>query len=89
MVTDQSVPDPVDDSGDQMGPFYELESSSPALALQPGGSATHTQTIIHLYGEEADLQQVLSAVAPGVELSKVRAALQEKRFVVPPSGGLD
>jgi len=66
---------PVDESGEQMGPFYELESSSPALALQPGASDTHTQTIIHLYGEEADLQKVLSAVAPGVELAKVKSAL--------------
>jgi len=66
---------PVDDSGEQMGPFYELESSSPALALQPDESATHIQTIIHLYGEEAELQKVLSAVAPGVELAKVKSAL--------------
>ncbi len=66
---------PVDDSGEQMGPFYELESSSPALALLPDESATHTQTIIHLYGEEAELQKVLSAVAPGVELAKVKSAL--------------
>jgi hypothetical protein len=67
---------PVDESGEQMGPFYEMESSSPALALKPGKSATHTQTIIHLYGDEAKLQQVLSAVAPGVELAKVKAALK-------------
>lgn len=67
---------PVDDSGEQMGPFYELESSSPALLLKPGEAGTHVQTIIHLYGEEAELQKVLSAVAPGVELAKVRTALK-------------
>lgn len=66
---------PVDDSGEQMGPFYELESSSPALALRPGQSGTHTQTIFHLYGSEDELQKVLSAVAAGVELSKVKTAL--------------
>lgn len=66
---------PVDDSGKQMGPFYELESSSPALALKPDQSGTHVQTIIHLYGDEVELQKVLSAVAPGVELAKVRTAL--------------
>ncbi|MEN8256186.1 MAG: DUF6786 family protein, partial [Verrucomicrobiota bacterium] len=59
-----------------LGPFYELESSSPALALQPGASGTHIQTIVHLYGDEAELQQVLSAVAPGVELAKVKMALK-------------
>ena len=62
---------PVDASGKQMGPFYELESSSPALALQPGESGTHSQMIVHLYGEEAKLQEILSAVAPGVKLSLV------------------
>jgi hypothetical protein len=66
---------PVDDSGEQMGPFYEIESSSPALALEPGESATHTQTIFHFYGAETQLQQVLSAVAR-VELEKVKSALK-------------
>lgn len=65
---------PVDESGKQMGPFYEVESSSPALALQPGATGTHTQTIIHLYGKQADLQKVLSAVAP-VDLDKVKSML--------------
>jgi len=65
---------PVDESGEQMGPFYEIESSSPALALKPGEAATHIQTIIHFYGSEADLQQVLSAIAP-VDLKIVKNAL--------------
>ncbi|MCK5676013.1 MAG: hypothetical protein KAH99_03255, partial [Verrucomicrobia bacterium] len=65
---------PVDESGDQMGPFYEMESSSPALALNPGETATHTQCIIHLYGDEEKLQAVLSAIAP-IELAKVKTAL--------------
>jgi len=64
---------PVDESGKQMGPFYELESSSPALALAPGEAGTHVQTIIHLYGSEAELQQALSAVAP-VDLGTVKTA---------------
>jgi len=63
---------PVDDSGEQMKPFCEMESSSPSLALKPGKSATHIQTIIHLYGEEVDRQQVPSSVAPGIELAKVK-----------------
>lgn len=63
---------PVDASGEQMGPFYELESSSPALALKPGESATHRQTLVHLYGEQAKLQEVLSRLAE-VDLSAVKA----------------
>lgn len=66
---------PVDASGAQMGPFYEIESSSPALALAPGESGTHIQTIIHLYGDQADLQKVLETVAPSVDLGKVKTML--------------
>ena len=66
---------PVDESGAQLGPFYELESSSPALALKPGEAGTHTQTVMHLYGDEEKLHAVLSAVAP-VNLAKVRTALK-------------
>ena len=38
---------PLED-GSQMGPFYELETSSPAAALKPGESITHSQITIHL-----------------------------------------
>ncbi len=65
-------------SGEQMGSFYELESSSPALALKPGESGTHTQTIIHIYGDEDNLQEVLSKVAEGIELKKVKEIFLEK-----------
>ena len=46
----------------QLGQFYELESSSPALALAPGQTATHTQTTIHLQGRPQDLDGVAVAV---------------------------
>jgi hypothetical protein len=62
---------PVDESGEQMGPFYELESSSPALALKPGESGTHQQTILHIYGSEAELQTILSDLCD-TQLSIVR-----------------
>jgi hypothetical protein len=68
---------PVDDSGEQMGPFYEIESSSPALALAPGEAGTHVQTIIHLYGSEADLQQAVSAAAP-VDLATVKSIFAQE-----------
>lgn len=47
---------PVD--GKQMGKFYELEGSSPAMALLPGSSQTHVQKTIHLKGNEADLNAI-------------------------------
>jgi hypothetical protein len=45
---------PVED-GSIMGPFYEIETSSPGAALQPSESMKHTQRIFHLQGEEEDL----------------------------------
>ena len=46
----------------QLGHFYELESSSPALALAPGQTATHVQTTLHLLGSPEDLDGVAVAV---------------------------
>ena len=48
---------PLDD-GSQMGPFYELESSSPALALDKGESYTHLQRIYHFEGKPAELSKI-------------------------------
>jgi hypothetical protein len=42
---------PLED-GSQMGPFYELETSSPAAALKPGESIIHSQVTIHLTGDK-------------------------------------
>jgi len=47
---------PVD--GSAMGPFYELESSSPAAFLAPNESMTHLHTTIHIQGEEDDLDVI-------------------------------
>jgi hypothetical protein len=41
--------------GSQMGPFYELESSSDARPLQPGESTIYRQTTVHLEGDRAAL----------------------------------
>lgn len=52
---------PVED-GSIMGPFYEIETSSPAAELNPAGSIRHIQKIIHLQGEEADLAELVSTL---------------------------
>jgi uncharacterized protein DUF6786 len=44
-----------------LGPFYELESSSPALRLGPGERYTHVHRTIHLVGDEADLDRIARA----------------------------
>jgi hypothetical protein len=41
--------------GSQMGPFYELESSSDARPLAPGEATVYRQTTVHIEGERAAL----------------------------------
>lgn len=55
-----------------MGPFYELESSSPAAALDPGGSLVHVHRTIHLRGPEKKLDPVCRAVL-GVAIADITA----------------
>lgn len=52
---------PLDD-GSMLGPFYELETSSPALALQPNESEGHVQRVMHFEGEEDDLALIVKAL---------------------------
>ncbi len=59
----------------KMGQFYELETSSPALALAPGRSGTHIHRTIHLQGEEKDLDPVARRVF-GVTLADIRNGLK-------------
>ncbi len=57
-----------------LGPFYELETSSPALFLKPGESHAHTQTTIHLTGS----RKALDAIAKrrlGADLDTIEKAL--------------
>lgn len=56
-----------------LGPFYELESSSPALALRPGEAAEHRHRTMHFVGAPADLDPIARA-ALGVGLAEISAA---------------
>ncbi len=56
-----------------MGPFYELESSSPARELNPGEHIEHVQTTYHFQGDDSALDQ-LSQQVLGVSLSEIRDA---------------
>lgn len=58
--------------GTQMGPFYELESSSPALALKPGEKATYNQSTFHFEGVEEELNAVCQQVL-GISIEEVKA----------------
>jgi hypothetical protein len=57
-----------------MGPFYELETSSPAAALKPGESLSHVHRTFHLQGPEADLDKLANALL-GVSLEEIKTAI--------------
>lgn len=56
-----------------LGPFYELETSSPALALAPGKSAVHVHRTIHFQGPRAALDPVARRHL-GAGLDEIEAA---------------
>lgn len=44
-----------------LGPFYELETSSPALSLKPGEHYTHIHRTFHFVGNQAELDKLAQA----------------------------
>lgn len=52
---------PVAPGAPPLGPFYELETSSPALDLAPGASYTHVHRTFHFTGPEPDLDRLARA----------------------------
>jgi len=59
-----------------LGPFYELESSSPAAALAPGETMTHVHTTMHFQGPEEALDQIARKVL-GVGLEEIEKAFKK------------
>jgi hypothetical protein len=53
-----------------LGPFYELESSSPAAALGPGGTIKHVHTTMHFQGPAQALDRIAREVL-GVGLADI------------------
>jgi hypothetical protein len=60
--------------GKQMGPFYELESVSPAARLLPGQALTHSHSVIHLTGDKKALDRIAQKIF-GVSLEEIGKAL--------------
>lgn len=50
------------ETGTIMGPFYEIETSSPAAPLQPGQTLTHTQYTLHLQGPAPILESIFNRI---------------------------
>jgi hypothetical protein len=57
-----------------MGPFYELETSSMAAALDLGEKISHIHRTFHLQGSQADLDPIAKA-ALGVTIDEIESAL--------------
>ena len=56
-----------------LGPFYELETSSPGAELNPGASLTHRQITVHFSGGAAQLDPLASKTL-GVNLREILGA---------------
>ncbi len=63
---------PLED-GSQLGPFYELEASSPAKSLKPGESLSHVNLTLHLSGSPAEMDILLKSLF-GVTIEEVKSA---------------
>ncbi|MCL4481973.1 MAG: hypothetical protein M1445_05070 [Bacteroidetes bacterium] len=58
-----------------MGPFYEIESSSPAALLAPGEKITHKQQIFHISGDEAKLSSITEKLF-SISVSDIKQAFK-------------
>lgn len=56
-----------------LGPFYELETSSPALDLNAGESGTHIQLTCHIEGDEVALLPIIKKVF-GISIDDIKNA---------------
>jgi hypothetical protein len=65
---------PAEPGAKPMGPFYELETSSSAAALEAGDSILHTHRTFHLTGSQEVLDPVAQALL-GVSIAEIKTAL--------------
>ncbi len=61
---------PLED-GSIFGPFYEIESSSPAAFLAPGEKMEHIQRIFHISGDEEKLNEITNKLF-GISIEKIK-----------------
>jgi hypothetical protein len=59
-----------------LGPFYELETSSPGAELAPGASLTHKQVTVHFAGRPEQLDAIAKAKL-GAGIGQIRDAFAD------------
>ena len=67
------------ESGNILGPFFELESLSPGLSLQPNETGRHVHTTIHLQGQRNRLDGICQSLF-GVSTDQIDRLLRGPRF---------
>lgn len=65
---------PLED-GSQMGPFYEIESVSPAAFLKPGAGLNHRHSVYHFTGSKAALDAISKKIL-GISLNDIEGAFK-------------
>ena len=58
-----------------MGPFYEIETSSPGAELVPGASLVHIQKVVHIQGEDKQLAPIVKKIF-GADLDVIKTKFQ-------------
>lgn len=62
-------------NGTQMGPFYEIESVSPAAFLKPQEGMSHRHSVFHFTGDKDELNQIALKTL-GISLQEIQAAFK-------------
>jgi len=62
-------------NGTQMGPFYEIESVSPAAFLKPNEALSHKHSVFHFSGDKGELNKI-SIKTLGISLQDIQAAFK-------------
>ena len=70
---------PVED-GSIMGPFYEIESSSPAALISAGDQISHTQQIFHITGEENRLSFITEKLF-GMTITEIKEVFDKQEIL--------
>lgn len=67
---------PTTPGGEAIGGFYEIETSSPALALRPGESGAHIHRTMHFTGATGGLDEIARRVL-GAGLEEIEAVFRD------------
>jgi len=62
-------------NGTQMGPFYEIESVSPAAFLKPQEGMSHKHSVFHFTGDKDELNRIALKTL-GISLQYIKAAFK-------------